>query len=73
MDKGRNMKNECWTCKFKREVPMNYHIMCIKPDKKMVGHPHGIKNGWFYYPGLFDPLWKMKDCDNYKEIPEGVK
>lgn len=32
----------------------------------MEGHPHGIKNGWFFYPILFDPVWKTKECGNYE-------
>lgn len=56
---------ECYTCAHKREVPGNCHIACVNPDPNMTGNSHGIKNGWFFYPFLFDPTWKTKTCANY--------
>jgi len=63
----RTMRNECWRCKNRGEVPGSAHISCKKPDKEMTGVPHGIKSGWFYYPECFDPVWKTKDCSNFQE------
>ena len=63
----RNKSNECYFCKHRREVPGNAHIRCAKPDPKMSGHPHGVLNGWFIYPVLFDPTWKDRDCANFEE------
>jgi len=60
-------RSECYSCKFMREVPGNAHIKCIYPDPYMIGSDHGIKNGWFFYPILFDPVWKEKLCNNYEE------
>ena len=57
---------ECGKCIHKRSVPGNCHIECAKPDPDMTGDPHGIKNGWFIYPLLFDPTWATKDCDNFE-------
>ena len=65
---NRNKMDECYYCKYKQEVPGNCHIRCAKPDANMKGDPHGIKNGWFIYPALFDPVWKEKLCDNFEEI-----
>jgi len=62
----RDMLNECYHCQFKKEVPGNAHIRCTNPDPKMKGNPHGVKNGWFFYPILFDPVWKTKMCSNYQ-------
>ena len=45
---------ECYDCIYKQNVPGNAHIMCNNPDPDMTGNPHGIKNGWFIYPELFD-------------------
>lgn len=59
--------NKCYQCQFKRSVPGDCHIRCANPDPKMVGNPHGIRNGWFLYPLSFDPIWAIKKCDNYKE------
>lgn len=65
-NKERNLKNECWTCSHRRSVPYNSHIACINPDLQMEGNAHGIKNGWFFYPFNFDPVWKEKECANYE-------
>lgn len=67
MSDERTMMNECYTCKHKENVPGNCHIKCVKPDANMTGNEHGIKEGWFMYPLLFDPVWKTKECDNYSE------
>lgn len=40
--------------------------MCAKPDIKVKGDEWGIKNGWFIYPILFDPIWGS-GCTNYKK------
>jgi len=57
--------NECYHCKFKRNVPGNCHITCTNPDFNMTGDKRGILNGWFIYPMLFDPVWKTKKCKNF--------
>ena len=62
----KNMMNECYTCKNRREVAGNAHIQCVKPDANMTGDQHGLKKGWFMYPMLFDPTWKTKMCSNYE-------
>lgn len=58
---------ECYDCLHKREVHGNAHISCAKPDPEMTGDEHGIKNGWFCYPILFDPTWKTRACNNFAE------
>lgn len=70
MAKERNKTNECYYCKYRREVPGNAHIKCVQPDANMSGYPHGIENRWFMYPHLFDPVWKTKDCSNFEEFEE---
>lgn len=64
------MMDECYSCKSKRNVPGNCHIRCNNPDSKMTGSQHGIDNGWFIYPMLFDPTWKTKLCSNYEKREE---
>jgi hypothetical protein len=66
---GKTMHNECWRCQHKRDVPGNAHIDCAKPDPTMTGNSRGIKKGWFYYPLVFDPIWKTRDCVNFDERP----
>ena len=56
---------DCYKCESKRSVPGNCHIRCATPDSEMTGLEHGIKNGWFIYPILFDPIWATKKCDNF--------
>jgi len=64
----RKKHNECWSCVHKREVPGSAHFRCAKPDPNMTGAAHGMRNGWFFYPDCFDPVWKEKLCDNFAEI-----
>jgi hypothetical protein len=58
---------KCHECLFKYNVPGNTHIGCSKPDSSVKGDPHGIKNGWFIYPILFDPIWMIVKCRHFKE------
>jgi len=57
-------QSECWKCRHRREVPGNAHIRCAHPDPQMTGSQHGIDHGWFFYPALFDPVWKTRLCAN---------
>ena len=72
MDKrdAKRMRQECWHCQHRRNVPGNAHITCANPDPDMIGSQHGIDNGWFYYPLLFDPTWKEKLCCNFAEASQ---
>jgi hypothetical protein len=63
-----NKDKDCHKCKGKRDVPGNCHIKCVTPDAHMTGNEHGIKNGWFMYPLLFDPIWRTKECDNFESV-----
>jgi hypothetical protein len=54
----------CYGCSNHREVPGNAHIECVAgwtPEEiraaMALASPHGVKNGWFYFPFLFDPIW----------------
>lgn len=65
-----NKETDCYKCIYRRTIPGNCHTQCANPDPKMTGNAHGIKNGWFWYPLNFDPIWKTKKCDNYKAKEE---
>lgn len=68
-----NNEKTCWNCQHKRSVPGDCHISCAKFDAKVEGSPHGIKNGWFYWPFNFDPIW-LKSCDSFEEkVPQAGK
>lgn len=58
---------KCHECKYKYTIPGNAHIGCSKPDASVQGDPHGIKEGWFVYPLLFDPIWMITRCNNFEE------
>lgn len=63
---GDYIEPRCSWCKHRREVPGNCHIACAKPCVQVTGHPHGIDNGWFMYPLLFDPVWMTTPCTTYE-------
>ena len=69
------MRNECYECMHKREVPGNCHIACMNPSVDVLrhGNAHGKKNGWFIYPMLFDPVWKESLCKNFEQGVDTVK
>lgn len=35
----------------------------------IVGHPTGVKRGWFIWPVNFDPVW-LQSCDGFEEKDE---
>jgi hypothetical protein len=67
LNKGEKMKTDCFKCKYRRNIPGEFHISCRKPDPEMIGHVYGINNGWFIYPENFDPVWRAKECANFEE------
>src|SRR5512137_554660 len=40
-----------------------------KTKLNIVGHPHGIRRGWFNWPWNFDPVW-LESCDGFKKKRE---
>jgi hypothetical protein len=62
--------NECYWCKFKRDLKGEIGIACINPDSEMDGTEYGTRKGWFNYPQKFDPFWKIKYCKNFTRINE---
>ena len=65
------MKNNCFQCESKENIPGDCHISCKNPDPNMRGNPHGVASGWFIYPWNFDPVWADVKCRNYKKIKGG--
>jgi hypothetical protein len=68
-----NIILDCKDCANKRNVPGDCHVQCVKPDGNMTGNQHGIRNGWFMYPLLFDPIWATKKCDNFESVNLAVE
>ena len=65
---GFTPSKRCYDCQYKQDVAGNAHIECVKPDVMMTGSQHGIQNGWFMYPLLFDPTWMTKECVNFESV-----
>ena len=63
-------KKHCYDCAYKREVPGNCHIECMRSFEKVPIpelNSHGVKNGWCIFPTLFDPVWVGK-CKGFAKI-----
>lgn len=61
------MSEDCYKCKHRSEVPGSAHSSCKNLKAKVVGNSHGIKNGWFFWPFNFDPVW-LEECDGFEEV-----
>lgn len=59
------MQNKCYHCTHVANVPGDVHKACNNARANVVGHPHGIKRGWFMWPFNFDPYW-LESCDGYE-------
>lgn len=67
--------SNCYECKHRSDLPGNCHSQCnvgvaglfnggtVVP--KVSGNEHGIKNGWFFWPFNFDPVW-LQSCDSFE-------
>lgn len=63
---SENMMNKCYSCKHCQKLPGTHHITCTCEHAGVVGDEHGIKNGWFFHPFNFDPVW-LQFCTAYEE------
>jgi hypothetical protein len=66
-------KPNCYTCKYRRDIPGNCHSMCAVPPgvgAKVKGDDYGRESGWFYWPLNFDPIW-LEECNMH--TPKEVK
>ena len=59
--------NECFSCESAVEIEDDFCFSCLNPDPEMIGDPHGIDQGFFNYPLVFDPIWKAKTCSNFSQ------
>ena len=72
MQKKKVEKPNCYKCVHRLTIPGNAHTRCNNFQAKVVGDPHGIKNGWFMWPLNFDPTWLIS-CDGFSDNPEDKK
>ena len=70
-DRPKPPKPNCYKCMFRRPLQGDAHSRCVNRTNNITvqGHPHGIKNGWFYWPHNFDPTW-LEDCSGWTAIAE---
>ena len=58
--------SNCYECKHRRTLPGNCHSGCANTDAKVVGNLHGVRNGWFWWPINFDPVW-LEKCTGFEK------
>lgn len=72
--------NECYTCKYRRDIPGDAHSSCAKFDVAEAYYvlrnrlspqfaEHGINNGWAFWPMNFDPVW-LEKCNFYEKTED---
>lgn len=55
----------CYTCVHRRTIPGDAHSSCATKTALVMTNPHGVKNGWCYFPLNFDPIW-IEACDSHQ-------
>ena len=56
----------CYQCSHRRDLPGNCHSRCANAEAKVSAVEHGVKNGWFYWPMNFDPVW-LVSCTGFQQ------
>ena len=64
-DAGFTASPACALCSHSSEVPGNAHIRCLNLAATVLVDRHGYRNGWAFWPFLFDPVWVIA-CDGNK-------
>ena len=68
----KNKKPNCYKCKYRGTIPGDCHSSCSNTKAIVEGDLHGIRNGWFFYPLNFDPVW-LEECDGFKPLKNNKK
>ena len=61
-------KHNCHECIHRATLPGNCHIRCRHVSAKVGMNPHGVQNGWGFWPLEFDPIW-VESCNGYSQDP----
>lgn len=71
LDAGKSMRGACYDCIHRGTIPGDAHSCCHNILAIAFGEEHGIRNGWFFHPFNFDPIW-LRYCDGFeaKKKPE---
>lgn len=64
-------KPDCYKCRHRGELPGSVHSRCANYAASVSGRPHGIREGWFYWPFDFAPVW-LVSCDGYSARIDGL-
>jgi len=68
--------SKCNNCAYKVSVPTSsHHISCrfnwIKSElNSPTVNQHGVKEGWYYFPLNFDPVWQTEECKAFSSIKD---
>jgi hypothetical protein len=54
----------CYDCVHRRDVPGDAHSACANHAAVVTGDRHGVREGWFFWPINFDPVW-LRSCDGF--------
>ncbi len=57
----------CYECEHHSIIPGDAHIKClvlVTTDLIVEGDARGKANGWFNWPGNFDPTWLL-ECNGF--------
>lgn len=56
----------CYKCVYRENIPGDAHSQCVPtPTTKVTANPHGVRNGWFFWPYNYDPVWLIS-CNSFK-------
>lgn len=64
-EKNEAKKPNCYDCVHRRGLAGDCHSRCANRSASVVGNRHGERNGWFYWPINFDPIW-LESCTGFE-------
>ena len=67
-------RHDCWDCAYKRSIPGNAHVSCIRKWEDV--SPPRARQTWYYiFPFNFDPTWQDEFCQGWakEEDPKKVR
>lgn len=66
MNEKENYTGKCYECKYRKELDWSAHSKCsANPTPEVEANKHGIRNGWFFFPINFDPVW-LEHCNSFE-------
>lgn len=65
-DSGYKSSDPLWSLVTMIARRVEFPTTPLGSNMGIVGNPHGIRNGWFFWPANFDPVW-LESCDGFKQ------